>query len=138
MKFSVIVFLVVFLYWHLGFPARIWFGFILGFIVDSLNLLPFSTYTTSFILAAILIEVLRHVFSNTDSWFTKGIAVGSVFFLVNSAIYPFSYLLGRMQKNTVPWDSRFALDIIIWSLIPAAVIILFLSVVHFKYEVKKK
>lgn len=130
------IFLVIFLYWHLSFSARIWFGFTLGFIVDSLSFMPFGAYTISFILAAILVEVLRQIFSNTDSWFTKGIAVASVFFLVNSVVYPVSYFLGVVQKNIVPWDSQFALDIIIWSLIPVVAVSLSFSIMHFIRERK--
>ena len=137
MMFSIVLFLLVFFYWHLGLSVRIWLGILIGFVVDSLSLFPFGTYILVFILAAPLVETLRHIFSNTDSLFTKGIAVGFVFFLTNSIIYPISYVLGRWHKNFIVWDLRLAVDIIIWSLVPAAVLVAVFGLVHF-FQTKKR
>ena len=137
MKFSLILFLLVFFYWHLGLSARIWLGILSGFITDSLSLSPFGTYTFVFVLAALLVEILRHIFSNTDSLFTKGMAVGFVFFMTNSVIYPISRILGRWQKNFIVWDSRLAIDIIILSLIPAIILFAVFGLIHF-FQTKKK
>ena len=137
MKFSIVLFFLIFLYWHIGISVRIWLGIFLGLIMDSLSLFPFGTYTFIFILAALLVELLRHIFSNTDSLFTKGIAVGSVFFLVNSMIYPVSYVIGKLEKNRIPWDSGFVADIIIWSLAPVIILSVFFGLIHYLNENKK-
>ena len=129
MRFSIVIFLVVFLHWHLSFSARIWLGFFLGFVADSLSIFSFGTYTLIFIFTALLIEILQHIFSNTDSLFTKGVAVGAVFFLASSVVYPTSYLLSKIQRNFITWDSGTVIDIMIWSFIPGAVLFALFSLI---------
>lgn len=136
MRFSIVIFLTVFLYWHLGFSARLWLGVFGGFVADSLSIFPFGTYTLIFIFTALLIEILQYIFSNTDSLFTKGVAVGTVFFVANSFLYPLSYLIGQAQKIFLPWDARAEISIIIWSFIPAVALFAVFSLIHF-LQIKK-
>lgn len=70
------------------FGTRMWFALIIGFIMDTVLLVPFGASLMTCVLLALMCEVFRTFFSNTESRITQGIGV---------------VLLTLMFFGMVPW-----------------------------------
>lgn len=61
--------------WRIRFETRLWLGLAVGFIMDTMQLVPFGTYMLTLVTIAILCELFQLFFSNTESKITYSIGV---------------------------------------------------------------
>lgn len=137
MTFSWLILGATILFWHVGFKTRIGLGFLLGFWADSLSIFPFGAYTFILILIAILSELLRSVFSNASSLFTKGVAIGIMVFITTVLIYPTARLISLAQGFSFPLSRGAEMDIIIDSLVWGLVIFIIFCLAHV-WKIKRR
>lgn len=61
--------------WRMRLETRLWFGLAVGFIMDTLYLVPFGAHMLTFLTLALVGEMLRFFFSNMESNITHSISV---------------------------------------------------------------
>ena len=61
--------------WKIQFETRLWLGFAIGLVTDTIQLVPFGTGILTFLTSALLCEFFQLVFSNTESRITYGISI---------------------------------------------------------------
>ena len=61
--------------WQIRFETRLWLGFAVGFIMDTVQLVPFGSFLLTFLTITISCEIFQLFFSNTESKITYGISI---------------------------------------------------------------
>ncbi|GEM_PF-5351933 len=128
-SFTVLVLLLWF--WGLTLQARIWISIIIGFIFDSLLIVPFGTHIFLFLVGAFVIEAVHMFLSETSSKVTETLNIVAVFFFL-FLLLPFAVFAASGFEDTSMFVTRFLVRCMvagfIWSLISipfAALIIRF-------------
>lgn len=90
---AALVFLL--LSWRMEFKARMWFALIAGVIMDTVLLVPFGASLFTCVLLALMCEVFRIFFSNTESRITQSISTALLMLAFLVMAPGFSFLLGK-------------------------------------------
>lgn len=77
------------------FEVRIWFALIVGVIMDTIQLVPFGASLFTYVLLALICEVFRTFFSNTESRITQSISTVLLMLAFLVMAPGFSFLLGK-------------------------------------------
>lgn len=77
------------------FRARMWFALIVGVIMDIVLLVPFGSFLFTYVLLALICEVFRIFFSNTESRITQSISTVLLMLAFLVMVPGFSFLLGK-------------------------------------------
>ena len=80
--------------WHMGFEARLWFAFLIGYSMDAVKLVTPGVYVLTFVVIALLGEAFKIFFSNTESKVTQAISIGLLMIAFFAAVPIFTAFLG--------------------------------------------
>ena len=84
--------------WRMEFETRMWFALAVGFVMDSVQLIPFGASLVTCVVLALACEVLRFFFSDTESRVTQSIGTG-ILMLLFLGMAPFwGFVLGRFTS----------------------------------------
>ena len=84
----------VFWFWKMRLSSRIFLGIFAGIFVDSVSAYPPGTYLLLFFVAALLTEVLRIFFSETESYLTRGISMAVLLIVCVNLVQPLARVIG--------------------------------------------
>ncbi len=89
---AALVFLV--LSWRMEFRARMWCALAVGFLMDTVQMIPFGASLLACVLSAVLCEIFRVFFSNTESHITQGVGTVLLMLVFFITVPLFGFLLG--------------------------------------------
>jgi cell shape-determining protein MreD len=95
------------LYWYGILPkgSRFAFALVIGFVVDSIGLLPFGTGIALYVLVAIFSNVMSQVFSHAKSLLARGVIFGIALFVFFLLQFPVAFLVGRVGAGHISWNN---------------------------------
>lgn len=81
--------------WRMEFEMRLWFALIIGLIMDTIRLVPFGALLLTCVLSALLCEVFRVFFSNTESRITQSVSVVLLMLMFLGMVPWWVFVLGK-------------------------------------------
>lgn len=81
--------------WRMEFETRMWFALVIGVIMDTVQLVPFGASLVTCVLLALICEVFRTFFSNTESRITQSIGMALLMLVFLGMVPLWSLLFGK-------------------------------------------